>query len=310
MSSDLSRKEYIRRIHRVQDYVEANIHRPLTLEELAAVAGFSRFHFHRIFKGITGESLFDHVNRIKLERAAFSLVFRPELTVTDIAYHFGFTDSAVFCRTFKNHFTLSPTRYRKQFSKNRKAPNKIPDYNGNQSNIQHGNREMGVQGEVNILKMDPMRVIYVRHTGTYQDLAVSISGLLEKLYGFADRQNLFIPAESRFLSIFHDNHEITGENRLRTSLCMTIPDNAALAETDEIGCMVIPAGDYAVGHFEIFQSEFSAAWNYMYDEWLSNSSLQPRASFPFEMYLNNPHEHPEGKHLVKIYLPVEPLGIV
>ncbi len=76
----------------------------------------------------------------------------------------------------------------------------------------------------------------------------------------------------------------------------------------EIGSMIIASGEYAVGHFEIFGSEFAAAWGYMYGEWLPNSGYQPRDTFPFELYVNDPRTHPQGKYLLDIYIPIEPLG--
>jgi AraC family transcriptional regulator len=89
MTNSQSKKEYSRRIHKVQDYIEANVCDALSLDELAAIAGFSKYHFHRIFKGIVNESLLQYVNRVKLEKAVNFLIHRPDMTVTDIAYQFG-----------------------------------------------------------------------------------------------------------------------------------------------------------------------------------------------------------------------------
>ncbi len=62
MENKQSRNEYVRRIHKVQDYIESNIDSSLSIEELADIAGFSKFHFHRIFKGIVDEPLSRYVN--------------------------------------------------------------------------------------------------------------------------------------------------------------------------------------------------------------------------------------------------------
>jgi len=66
--------EYKNRINKVFDYIERNISEQLTLEELADVASFSKYHFVRIFFGITGETPFQFINRIRLEKAAMCLV--------------------------------------------------------------------------------------------------------------------------------------------------------------------------------------------------------------------------------------------
>jgi len=51
------RQEYVARINRVMDYIGANLNGDLCLEKLAGVANFSPYHFHRIFRGMTGETL-------------------------------------------------------------------------------------------------------------------------------------------------------------------------------------------------------------------------------------------------------------
>ena len=61
-----SRKEYIHRINRVVDYIEANLDEDHSLEKLAGVACFSPFHFHRIFRALTGETINNYVKRIRL----------------------------------------------------------------------------------------------------------------------------------------------------------------------------------------------------------------------------------------------------
>ncbi len=67
------RAEYTARINRVIDYVEANIDKDLSLDELAEVAHFSPFHFHRIFSAMVGETLNGF---IRLSRASAGLEVR------------------------------------------------------------------------------------------------------------------------------------------------------------------------------------------------------------------------------------------
>lgn len=51
-----------------------------------------------------GQPLSHYINRIKLEKSAFLLIHRKDMNITDIAYHIGFTDSAVYSRAFKNYY--------------------------------------------------------------------------------------------------------------------------------------------------------------------------------------------------------------
>ncbi|PEJ67048.1 AraC family transcriptional regulator [Bacillus wiedmannii] len=295
MESKQSRNEYIRRIYKVQDYIESHIDDSLSIEELADVAGFSKFHFHRIFKGIVEEPLSRYVNRLKLERATNLLTYRLDMTITHIAYHFGFTDSAVFSRTFKSHYGISPSQYRNDNSKNCKDVSETSQYNECKK----------VRGNVEIVTADNINVAYKRHIGTYEELTIAFPKMIEKLFHYAAEENCHVFEHTKVLTIYHDHHEFTEGNHLRTSLCITIPNESAV-ETSDIGIMVIPSGKYAVGHFEIFQDEYKGAWDFLYGEWLPNSGYKPRDSHPFEMYKNDPRQHPENKHIVDIYVPIEP----
>jgi AraC family transcriptional regulator len=65
--------EYVQRINRVIDYLRGNLDRQVKLEELAKVACFSEFHFHRIFGAVTGETLNSFTNRLRLEHAGYAI---------------------------------------------------------------------------------------------------------------------------------------------------------------------------------------------------------------------------------------------
>ncbi|OBZ55731.1 AraC family transcriptional regulator, partial [Bacillus cereus] len=244
---------------------------------------------------IVNESLSRYVNRLKLERATHLLTYRTDMTITDIAYHFGFTDSAVFSRTFKNYYGVSPSQYRNDNSKNCKDVRRTSQYNECKK----------VRGNVEIVTADDINVAYIRHIGTYGELTIAFPKMIEKLFHYAAKQNYHVFDDIKVLTIYHDHHEFTEDYHLRTSLCITIPEASAI-ETNDIGIMVIPSGKYVVGHFEIFQNEYKGAWDFLYGEWLPNSGYKPRDSYPFEVYRNDPKQHPENKHIVDIYVPIEP----
>ncbi len=72
------REEYVSRINRVIDFIEKNIDRDLSLEALAKLAYFSRFHFHRIFRAMVGETLNQFIQRVRIEKAAAQLIGNPK----------------------------------------------------------------------------------------------------------------------------------------------------------------------------------------------------------------------------------------
>src|SRR5438270_4805023 len=104
--------EYTQRIDRVIDYLRGNLDRPVKLAELAEVACFSEFHFHRIFGAVSGETLKVFTNRLRLEKAARLLRYSGR-NLTEIALDCGFSSSATFSRAFRSGYDTSPSQFRK-----------------------------------------------------------------------------------------------------------------------------------------------------------------------------------------------------
>jgi AraC family transcriptional regulator len=88
------------------------------------------------------------------------------------------------------------------------------------------------------------------------------------------------------IAIYHDNPEITPENKQRISICLEVPESTEVS--GEIGKMKIPAGEYAYARFELENGQFMAAWDMVYNGWLSESGYQPDDRPCFEIYYNDP----------------------
>src|SRR5579859_7821378 len=113
-ASESTRREYAARLNRVVDHIQSHLADSLDLQQLAAVACFSPFHFHRLFRAWMGETLQAFVHRLRLERAAQLLVFNPVRSISDIALECGFSSSSAFARAFKNGFGVSAGEWRKR----------------------------------------------------------------------------------------------------------------------------------------------------------------------------------------------------
>ena len=112
------RLEYMARINRVIDYIDKHLNQPLRLDELAQVAHFSPFHFHRIFGALMQESLNQFIRRLRTEKAADFLVSYPQKSITEIALDCGFSDQSHFIRQFKLYSGMKPQDYREAILSN------------------------------------------------------------------------------------------------------------------------------------------------------------------------------------------------
>jgi AraC family transcriptional regulator len=102
---------YRQRLDRVLDHISDHLDEELSLEKLARIAGFSVFHFHRLFAAHVGETLHAHVRRVRVERAASLMRTQPKLSLTDIALEVGFPALSDLSRAFRARFGMAPSRW-------------------------------------------------------------------------------------------------------------------------------------------------------------------------------------------------------
>ncbi len=319
--------EHIKRVNRVIDYISTNLDKQLTLDEVAEIANFSRYHFHRIFSAVMNESLYQFILRLRLEKAAFKLVVSKNSSITDIAFGLGFTSSAVFARAFKDRFGVSASDWRNSIDIRKLAKmeknSKIHQTDGNMSE-ENGSVSLqidpvtgqftwrlkmvekpGFDVDVRVEDVKDMTVAYIRHVGPYRGDEQLFDRLFTNLMKWAGPKNLFNPETTRFMTIYHDDPSLTDDDKLRIDVCMTVPEDTEVS--GEVGKMSVSGGKYAIGKFEVNADEYPLAWKALYGSWLPESGYTPDDRPPFELYLNDPKEHPEHKHQFEIYMPITAL---
>jgi len=157
--------------------------------------------------------------------------------------------------------------------------------------------------DIEIKDLPEMNLACVRHVGPYKGNEALFKKLFTDVFNWAGPRGLVRFPETRAISVYHDNPETTEESKSRISVGITVPEDA---EVDgEISKMKIGGGKFAVARFEINPDQYEDAWNAVKD-WFQESEFEPDDRLCFENYLNNPGEHPEGKHIVEICAPVKP----
>lgn len=305
--------EYVKRINTVCDYIDLNLKEEMTLEELAGVAGFSAFHFHRIFAAMTRETLFTFIWRLRVEHAAAQLCANNTQPVTQIASEYGFSSPAVFSRMFRKRFDCSPSEFRKRNRSQKESSlgqllrNGGRDfpfdtlYNGATQYGNIENRRIDMKADVKIERIEKMRVAYVRYIGPYAGNTELFGNLYSRLFAWAGPRG--VDTNTTYI-LYHDDPEVTEESKLRLSVCVPIEDGVQVS--GEVCEMTIGGGEYAVGSFAVRADEFGEAWGYMCGEWLPGSGYQPADSPPFERY-GAGCETDDEKMKVDICVPVIPM---
>ena len=104
-------KEYIDKMLKVTRYINDNYKTEISLDELSAIAGYSKFHFSRVFKQYTGMTHVDYLNQVRI-KAAEKMMMNPDTPITEIAINSGFNSITTFNRTFKKLKNHTPSKFK------------------------------------------------------------------------------------------------------------------------------------------------------------------------------------------------------
>lgn len=150
-----------------------------------------------------------------------------------------------------------------------------------------------------------MKVIYIRFQGTYLEFRKNSRKMFNRIFSFAEKNNLVDESFTKVLTIYHDNPYITEDTHLRTSVAMTVPLDASVEEQEDIGVLEF-SGNYAILQYELKLNEYDKAWNETYHKWiLPDKSLRLRDTFPFEMYVSEPPRNMKSSSTTSIFIPIE-----
>jgi AraC family transcriptional regulator len=230
---------YQQRILRVLLHIQRNLDRELSLDELAKVAHFSPFHFHRVFRGMVGESVMEYVRRLRLEQAALQLK-HGRRQIVRIAFDAGYEAHESFTRAFRAMFGCSPSQYR------RNRLGGLPDGAACSGSLPSGEPTPAsfflsptlsgdVAMDVRIEQRTPTRVVFTRGTGPYAQAA---RVAWERLCAWADPLLGLIDADTQLIGICHDDPEVTPPDKVRYDAAVTIRHD--VQTQGEIGIQEIP----------------------------------------------------------------------
>lgn len=108
-------QEYIAKFTQIFSYINNNFTDDLTLDTLADHAGFSKFHFSRLFKQFTNKTLYDYINQKRISEAEMLLI-NPNLSITEVSLQSGFNSLSTFNRVFKSYKNCTPTEFKNLYN--------------------------------------------------------------------------------------------------------------------------------------------------------------------------------------------------
>jgi len=300
----LTSEEHIKRIRKVLNFIEENLDNELSLENLAEIGNYSPFHFHRIFRGIIGETLQEYINRNRMEKSAMLLSHHKNKSLEEVFLEVGFKSNSTFSKSFKKYFGISPTDFRKKspeyFSKilqmNSNIGQKEVIFQQYLYNINQMKNFMETNAKIEVKELPEMHLASVLSVGVQ-----NIDNAYNKLISWGISKNLFPRENVKMISVYHDSFKVTAPDKVRIHACMLLDE--PIKTDGEIFPEILPKGRHIVGSYFITLDEFEKAWNALF-LWMNENGYQFRRTFPFEIYHNNFKEHPEKKCGVDFCIPI------
>jgi AraC family transcriptional regulator len=278
----ITRDSYAERIDRVLKHIAQDIDRRLNLDDLASVACFSPFHFHRVYRAIAGETVDETVRRLRLHRAAADL-HDAGMPLARIASRAGYGSVAAFSRAFRASYGSPPAAYRRKRSGSgpgkRPAPMELPMY------------------DIEIGATPGLRLIGLDHTGDYN----AIGTTFDRLTALAAAKGLFRP-DTRMFGVYYDSPNDVPVAKLRSFAGLTAPEG--VAPDGGLRLEVVKPGSVASLVHKGPYAELAKAYDFLFCAWLPTSGREPDDRPPFEEYLNNPREVPPSEWLTKVSIPL------
>lgn len=281
-------ESYKERLEAVCDHVARHLDDDLSLEALSRVAGFSKYHFHRLFREMVGISLYQYTQLLRLKRASYELVFRPELTVLEIALQAGFESPEAFSRSFKRQFGQTPSAFRA-----------APQWEPWHESYRFAMLTKGVPMNVKVIDFPETPVAALEHHGPPALLMETVQRFKEWRKTFGQSP---VATSATYGVVYNDPEGVKPED-FRFDVCGAVTEEVA-ANPQGVTGKVIPGGRCAtvthLGSRDLIGDTVRA----LYRDWLPESGEELRDFPVYFHYVNLFPEVPECDLVTEVYLPL------
>lgn len=290
-----SLQTYDERIRTVLLHIRSTLAEPQELDTLARLAHFSPFHFHRVFHGMVGETVYEHVRRLRLERAA-GLLRRSRHSITRIAFEVGYESHEVFTRAFRARFGMTPSAWRRAnavpaLAKTRRSDRSPVKFLG-------AIKETLPMLDIQIRRMPPERVAFLSHTGPYQEVGETWNELVGTLAAHGD-----LRPGAKFIGLSYDDPDVTAPDHLRYDACITVAPN--FVPSGRIGVQELQGGLYAIAMHQGPYTNLGKTYAAMCGQWAPANHRELRHEPCLEFYLNDPCCTEPEELLTQVCVPIE-----
>ncbi len=260
-------------LNKINNHLDEN----LSIEQLSSICGYSPFHFQRIFKEYTGESVANYVKRLRVEKAAFMLKYQYN-KISTVAMRTGFNSNTSFTRAFKSYYNISPLEFKEKYKK-KNEKNDIPDFK--------------------IVKLDAFQVFFIR---TFGDYSYSEPLAWREMTHYFQK---ILDKDAQYISICYDEPTISKHcSKLRYEACILYEENK-YAYLKNLTLKNIDSGTYAKFEFEGTLKEFDNFFYSVYETFFHNRNYQISLKPAIQIHHNSARDLLFGETRTDLLIPLD-----
>ncbi len=279
------------RIGQARRFIRDHAAEALTLEQIAGAAATSPFHFARIFRALTGETVFVHVSRVRLRKAVALLLEQPGIRVTEVASAVGYDSTPSFNKLFRKILGTTPTDFRALSTGARaRRLGRLDDPDTTAGGRLHIARRPIFQNRPD------RRFLFVRRRGFCPDEAPAAWAEFHRVAG-----ELAI-RDAEHIGAAYDDTGAIREATHRYEAGLAVPDGTPVPKGLTAG--ILPGGRYAIFHYRGPYARIGRAFDRLFRGWVVGSGVTLRSAPCLEIYLNHPGGVAESELLTELCLPV------
>lgn len=288
MKKQITKKAHFEQINLALVYIQNNFSSNITADDLAKESAYSIFHFHRIFKEVTGINVNKYIQNTRLEKASNTLLYNHHKTIKMIALDSGFSTSTGFTQAFKKMFLMTPKDWRKGGYET-KSPNNITMIETNESIILN-NPE--------IVNKESIPILYLRANKYENDISL----LWNDMYEYCEQIGV-LKSPHKYIGLFHNHPSFLPFNTMRYSACVRSEND--LVAFGKVGRCKLSSGKFAKFKFTCTHKDLYKMMHLAYIKWLPNSQYEVR-NFPAYVEYNNPINLLNNGILeINFYMPIQ-----
>lgn len=278
----MNRKNLIQRVEIAEQYIRENLDGDLSLNRIAEVACLSPYHWHRVYQGIRGETVFSFISRQRGYQYATSISSTSK-PLNSIARSFGRSPSS-FTRSFHRMYSECPIQFRERRMPSNMGENICQSIQDKK--IVHRNRKW---------------LAYLPHQGSYNEIEFTFNKLVDRLGTLSGN---VAPSQPKLCGLFFSDPSTTPRDKLRSIAGCIVSEKQPLP--GNVKKFLVKGGTFLSLRYEGCYTDLELVYSWVFSNWLPMTDFIP-AHYPIvEEYINSPKNTPPSQLITDIYIQVSP----